>query len=245
MSLSAVNRQYALPNPLMKTWGADHGETNNVKYYQSYNSGLKTNVNTNTLYGASMTAIPRTTTNNINERQRSVCNLNYIEYHMSIQSTTGTSPMQCNVAVISPKKTGALLSPAGQTIFAQFFRSPGSENTRFMDFSSTTSTLDKHLSPINSDRFRVLSHERFLLNPKYPNTSDGMSDEGTNFKHLHKRIPVGKQVRFGDIDNEPLSLPIYLVYWFTNYQANTDVVLSAVSINVKTGGAFKELCCNS
>jgi len=244
MARTTSKRQYARPNPLLKTWGYDKGEVKNVKHYQSYNSGLKTDVNTNTLYGATMTAIPRTIDNNINQRQRAVCNVEYIEYYMTIKNTDNIAALQCNVAVISPKKTGVLLGPTGQTVFPQFFRSPGVTNARYIDFSTTTDTLDKHLCPINSDRFRVLSHERFMLNPTFhPGVGVELSFDAANYKQLHKRIPIGKQVRFGDIDNEPLSLPIYLVYWFTYYQANTDVVANAVSINVKTGGAFKEICC--
>jgi len=238
--ISSVRKSTGIKSAL-STWGTRRGVTPSVKTYETYDSDV-VSLDSHKLYGFSLSVIPKTTTNNISARQRDVCILESVSYQFDVHNKSTTSALQCNMAIVSPKKAGSLFSAAGVTSYPGFFRSPGSVDTRVIDFSDTMDALDKHTLPINSDMFRVLSHKRFSLNPRSTFVNGTQLDfRKPNFKQVTEYVRIGKEMQYSDIDSEPETGRIYLVYWFTGFQLGTTPVESATCL-IKGRGSFKEAC---
>lgn len=210
----------------------------NPQSFETYNFGV-VSFNSHTLYGVSLSTLPRTTVNDRSQRQRDVVSLESVSYQFDVKNKTGNA-MQCNIAVVAPKFSGALFNTTGYTLFGKFFRSPGSTNSRYVDFAATTDDLDKHRLPINSDRFIVLSHKRFTLNFGLLGNGIQYDQDASNFKQVSEYIRIGKEARYST-DNEPESGRIYLVFWFSGFQSASTSV-DAVTCLIKGRGSFKEVC---
>lgn len=240
----------ARPNPLLRQYGFTRAEggSNAKTYLSSTSGGVALARNENTLYGVSMTSLPRTSTNDISERQRDVVFLKGINYNMNIVATINDAQLQCNVAVVTPK-SGATMSAGGQTSYGDWFRNLNNANTRSLDFNASIETQDKHTLPINTDEWRVLSHDRFLINPVFSppagtpySYANNESAGAQSFAIKSKYIPVNKQVRYNDLNNEPESGIIYLAYWFTELQGSSATTAPVCKIEFKCRGQFTEVC---
>lgn len=235
------NESIPRANPALKTWGVPKGKYSNAKTYTSNNTA-PTVRSSNTLYGNSMTIIPKTSTNGIHERQRDVVNLQGVSYWFScVAAGPYEQPLQCNIAVISSKKGGDMNS-AGRTSQGDFFRDLGASANRSQDFNTTIGAMDKHMAPINNDEWRVVSHDRFTLNPRNANTAKFDSQVGSNYVMKEKYIPINKQVRYTNaIPNDIESGPLYFVYWFTHFQGGVAVESDVCSVQFKLKGTFTEV----
>lgn len=235
------NETVARPNPMLKTWGVPKGKYSNAKYYTSNNTA-PTVRSSNTLYGNSMTILTKTTTNGIHERQRDVVNLQGVSYWFSVVSAGPyENPLQVNIAVISSKK-GEDMNSAGRTSQGDFFRDVGGGNTRSIDFNTSVGAMDKHMLPINTDIWRVVTHDRFTLNPRNATAAKFDAQVGSNYAMREKYIPVNKQVRYtNSIPNDIESGALYFVYWFTHFQGGAAVESDVCSVQFKLKGTFTEV----
>mgnify|MGYP000524295661 CR=1 FL=1 len=185
------------------------------------------NVNTLTLYQTDLTAIPHTTTNQINDRQRDVINLRGFRICWDFWNQ-GAFPALCNVAVVYDRQNDF---PAGTT---DFFRGNGA--TRATDFSTLQHNAQQfHCLPLNKDRFTILTHKRFELDRT---VGGGFNGATRMWKTMKFYVPLKKQIRYED--DEPNSR-ILLLYWFSHLMQATGTAAAPTGIvQIKTITYFKE-----
>lgn len=177
--------------------------TGNAKRHQVIDSG-PTSQTTRNLYVTDVTAIPKTTSNEIDSRQRDMIQYKGFRYCEEWHNTSD-KPLLCNIAVVAGK---------GETDYTRltdnFFRGTGT--TRALSFTTTLGSLDFHCRPINTDKYIVLSHERFVLGTR---VTDKFFEDTKNYAMKTKWVKVGRQIRYEDASGVTGSAktPIYLVHW--------------------------------
>lgn len=176
--------------------GSGNCKRNNVSEFddQAFNS--------RTQYEFDLTQIARTSTNEIQNRQRDLLNIRGVRICMNI-TNTGTQPLFFNVAVITPKFGEAIST-------VDFFRSFGS--TRSTDFATTLSPLQFHCLPINTDRYAIAWHARYTIGTANGGTSYS-NEHIPNYKTIMKYVPIKRQQRFDNTDVGAAERPFFLVYW--------------------------------
>lgn len=158
-----------------------------------------------TLNAYNLTEIPKTSTNEIDKRQRDICYISGFKICGEIKSGGG-SPVLVNYAVVYDKRS------SDGTLFpttSDFFRGSGTE--RAMDFDTSLSSVEFHCAPLNTDRFVVLLHKRFTLAPNPSTTSAGYtSNNRENYRSFDWWIPLKKQIRFEDGRAQS---HVWLLFW--------------------------------
>jgi len=162
---------------------------------------------TRTLYFEDCTQVPKTSTNEINGRQRDI--VNYRGFKVCQEWKNKSSfPLLCNVAVIALK--GDADSP---TLSTDFFRGYGSD--RNLNFGDGLESLDFHCKPINTDKYTVVKHMRFKLGSAAGNDSEGFHDL-PNYAMKEFYVPINRQLRYRG--NGTCHTPFFLVHWCDEFQ---------------------------
>lgn len=172
----------------------------------------------NTLYPYDILQLGRTSTNEINQRQRDVSNVRGFKLCMEVRNN-GTSPLYWNVAVCAVNERGGHNAAYHED---DFFRSYGNE--RAVAFGDANlGTLDRHCRPINSDKFTILMHKRFKLGPVSP---IAYSDDKKSYMNFMRYVPLKRQIRWSDgsTDSIPENANLYLYHWFGQWNKATNVV---------------------
>jgi len=124
-------------------------------------------------------------------------------------------PVFLNWAIVVPK--------ALDSISATDFLRDGSTE-RDQPVANTASFLDLRCAPINSDRYRVLMHQRHTI---LPDSDKGgtFQSEGRDIKIIEKYIPLKRQIFFDGDAATPLQ-NAYMVWWCDFYNSTTGGVKS-------------------
>lgn len=165
------------------------------------------NYNTRTLYKIDLTNIPKTTSNEIDSRQRDIVNLRGFKFCIELQNRL-ERPLYFNYAVLSPKN--------GQTVSEEnFFR--GSGNGRGLTFSNLLlSSNDFHCRPINADEYIILRHKRYRLSSLVlEGGSNYTENSGKNYMNIMKYVKLKRQIRYDGLDAQ--SSPVVFVFWFDSF----------------------------
>ncbi len=160
-----------------------------------------------------MTAVPKTTTNDIDSRQRDVIAMSGFKVCMEFLNNL-SDPLRLNMAVIAPKAGADQAVPV-----TGFFRGTG--NTRGLDFSNQLSSNDFGCRPINADKYTILYHKRVLLNGKN-NEGTGEIERnfmGTNYFTLEKYFKINRQIRFNSDTDTSADSKVYFIWWCDQFQA--------------------------
>jgi len=159
---------------------------------------------TRLLASGSLTEIAAGT--DIDQRERHNVQLSGFKVRGEIVNLIG-SPLYVNVAIVHNRDSG-------NTFANEFFRN--SANVRGIDFSTALSSLELHGLPLNTDKFAVIKHERFLLAPNAGTASgpisNGQSEYYTTFDEY---VKVDRNLQYdgagpGDID---AASNIHLIWW--------------------------------
>lgn len=156
-------------------------------------------LDTRTLYSFALCLIPKTSINDISQRQRDLVYIGGIKIDLSFLNNSGTNTNACwvNIALITPRNQAA-----PSTI--DFFRGSNA-NSRSRDFdASSLSSLDFKTLPINTDDYIVHFHNRFLLD-------SSNSNAGTGVREFHKYVKIGRQFRYDNAGSTPTSPAPHLV----------------------------------
>lgn len=177
--------------------------------------------NDNTFYNEIITNIGRTTTGEINLRNRDVINLRGFHICMEIKNNLET-PLYFNICLVNLRKQEGAFQD-------DFFRS--TSNERAVDFSNVNlNTLDRWCRPINVDKYNVLWRKRILLGP-IRDTAAGYSDaKSKSWMTLRKYIKINRQIRYDDgaADSTTDNCELRLIYWYGVF-GSTNVVTTAVA----------------
>jgi len=173
----------------------------------------------------------------LNQRQRDIVNFRGIKVCMSLVLNSGLNTgngehVYVNVAVISPKADNLTGDDAVPT--AEFFR--GNADDRAQDFDSTQlSSLEFRCLPINTDKYNVHKHIRFMLGP-YAST------EGKNTKTLEFYVKVNRQIRYEATNANPEGKAMYLCYWacFQDDAAGTGQATGQINHQLRLVRYFRE-----
>lgn len=157
-------------------------------------------------FSENLTAIPFSTVNAINARERNIVNVRGFKIQL-IFLALRRDPVMINWAVLHPKE----LTSTSQFESADFFRAYGStfRSENFVQTFGDTSGIEgltpivHALSPINTDKWIVLKHKRFRLSPA------SQDNTGTNYtsafnpdlgpsacKVINRYVRVGRQYRY-------------------------------------------------
>lgn len=146
---------------------------------------------------------------NIDQRDRQMIHLKGLKLCMEFRCLSPVAAGQqllCNMALIASK-----VEPTAQTVDDTFFFRANNDN-RARAFGDISSSIDKHCSPINTDRFTVFFHKRFVLGAP-------SSDDLPNYTMVDKYVPIKRQIRFNS-QNQPTHR-LFVVWWFVISTSNT------------------------
>jgi hypothetical protein len=123
------------------------------------------------------------------------------------------NPLYVNVAVVYDKRSNDGTTVVGT---GDFFRSRGG-NTRAQDFGTALGGLEFRCLPLNTDRFSVIRHKRFMLLSKNPVNTTYAYATGKSFKLYEDWIPLKRRITFEDGSAQS---KIWLLIWCDEMFAN-------------------------
>jgi len=183
-------------------------------------------LSTRTLYVRNLTDIERTTTNDIDKRQRDIVNFRGVKLCFEIENNNTTVPLIWHYAVISPKGSNTDVSNVGNKLFRA---SEG--NQRFTSFGTALSSIEFDCLPINSDRWVILTHKKFMLGGR----SNPGADQQTWFRTIQDYVKVNRQLRYNDDATVGVQCetPILCVWWcdYFSTAGGTSIVPSALQVS--------------
>ena len=199
------------------------------------NDVAPTLVATKVLRSFNLCDVPHSDTNNINTRQRHLVNFRGFKLCMEVSNVEDV-PIYFNVAMVTVKANTA------PTAF-EFFR--GSGQNRALDFGgATVNGLEYHCLPLNADKFNILWHKRYTLNPGFSTTPTVYkSDSGKSFFTIKKYTKFNRQLQYANnADVIPESGGVWLIYWASVF-GSSDVSPSlpnALSISTRVVAYYRE-----
>ena len=159
---------------------------------------------TRTLYFTELQDITKTTTNEIDKRQRDVVKLSGVKLCIEVNHLQ-TAPLLVNYAIVYDKRSNDGTTTVNT---GDFFRANGGTQ-RAKDFSTVLSSAEFHCLPLNTDRFTVLWHKRFKLGVNTP--SGGYSNNSReNYRMIQKYQKINKLIRYEDGSAQS---KIWLMWW--------------------------------
>lgn len=234
-----VKKSKMKENKRLDGWGYLPGMYHNAKV-AAPNTVVPILGSTNSLYSYSMSTLDKTSTNNISGRQRDVVNIKGVKFVFNLHNLSQDTALQINYAVIIPKNNRVLTN--GSTSVGDFFRNEYSTSERSTDFNTSVIGRDKHTLPINADEFYVLTHKKYTVNPERLGAGDpSFSWNKPNYLMDEMYIPINKQVRYNDLDNEPERGRIYFVMWTSGFQLDGTAVADQFKFELRTNVFFTEV----
>lgn len=162
---------------------------------------------TRTLLIADLNEIPEG--NVLQSRERKIVNCRGYKLCMELRNQA-QGPLYVNVAVLSPKNGNTGVGTS------DFFRWSAND-VRSIDFGDVTLTSNEyHCLPINSDKYTVLRHKRYVLGE---NGSTSFEDRNrANYANVDWWIPLKRQIRYETGAQESTQTgEVYCVMWCDNW----------------------------
>ena len=163
--------------------------------------------------------------NAINQRQRRTIYAGGLKLCMEVLNGNPTVPMYFNVAILNNKQGPGNLEN-------DFFRNQGLNANREIDFSSSLSSNELHCLPVNTDKYNVLWHGRYLLGPgsSAENTGFGGIACMPSFKSIMAYVPIKRNIRYNN-GGFAQDSDVCMVYWAAPF-AGSSAVEPATEIQV-------------
>lgn len=125
-------------------------------------------------------------------------------------------PQWFHWAILTPKNDSDITT-------SNFFRSQGNTTTaggdgRAVDFDTTLPGHKMHSMSINSDKYKIITHKKFLLRG---DDAVGSFNNGTGYRYrqISQFIPINRQFRYDGSEGIVGSLtPMNLVFWSTGLE---------------------------
>jgi hypothetical protein len=180
-----------------------------------------------------VTDITNGTMDEENLRTRDVLDYRGFSYELNIVNPLDGVALHCNIAVVSPKHSLIVDN-------VDWFR--GQTNTRGVDFNVSLNSLDISKNAINTDKYNVLSHERYLIAPLNQGAPAQRNNGDANYMHIKKYIKVNRQIRY---ENNLPTTPIFFLMWYDRFLAAGGTpadTLAANSYQLRLLAYFKDAC---
>ena len=163
----------------------------------------------------------------INARERDIIDLRGFKICLSAINNLTNLPLYLNVAVLSSK-----FDPTAQPVTTNFFRGEG--NTRGADFDLNRQSVEFHCLPVNTDKYFVMSHKRYMLSRFGDQNQDHLTD--TYY------VPINRQIRYDTSDGNSTNRQFYLVWWCDalNEPSTSIARTDAMQFQWKTVTYFRE-----
>lgn len=121
----------------------------------------------------------------------------------------------CNIAIMSPRAHWLETTPTSTDFNSNFFRHYGQNAaaSRNVSFTDPNTDYERHILPINVDKWNVIMNKRFKLCElsRTAEQSGVRTNYGKSWKTFEKYIKVNRQIRY---DGNVARPPVYLVMWF-------------------------------
>lgn len=119
-------------------------------------------------------------------------------------------PVTVNFCVVHDKQSNNAVSSIN---INDFFRATGA-TSRNMDFSNALTNNEFHCAPLNTDRFTVLKHERFMIGSR---NNQGLSYSTTtrSYGSMLRYVKIGRKITYEDTNCQS---KIWVMYWFDKFQ---------------------------
>ncbi|AXQ66453.1 MAG: putative capsid protein [Tantalovirus resnatis] len=190
---------------------------------------------TRALHSLQLTQITHSTSNSIDDRQRNIANIRGFKLCLQIANLLNTANT-VNIAVIAPKNDD--VSSIGTN---DFFR--GSAGDRAIDFAVGLTGNQFHCTPINADKYVIMTHKRMIL-PGIVGQGTITSDySGHNYRQLNMYVPFKRQVRWDQsADTTPDHGKVFLVYWCDKFMdtAGTTSITDSLETSISAITYWKE-----
>jgi len=172
--------------------------------FQSSVSGL---IGTRIINNMALTLCPRGL--GLAERRNDIINCRGFTLKGLLRSTTSSPELlTCNIALVAQKDP----SVAGTATVDEFFRNLGTGVTRGTDFDVALSSIEFHMLPLNTDKFTILKHQRFVLAPP----SSGVAPYN---KEIDWWVPLDRQLTYRDATSTSCNDQLLVLFWFDSYGA--------------------------
>lgn len=161
--------------------------------------------------GINVTAIPAQTSMTDDEHAREKDRIIYkgFKYELQLRNDEAGVPMTVNIAVLCP-----LHSIVAPTVF-DFLRAPNNLFGRGRDFTTGLNNYEMHRSAINTDKYTVLLHKRYVVGPQRSSNIPFMNESSKNYIQLKKYVRINRQLRY---ESDVCSTPIFFLMWLDKYQ---------------------------
>jgi len=174
-----------------------------------------------TLHSSNVTTISKDSTGGdaLNTRERDTAVIKGFKVCMELSNQSFTLPMYFNMAVVVPRDASTVNND-------DFFRAQAGD-TRTANFSpGDLSANQLHCLPINSDKYIVLKHKRFRIEPNQ------VVARGNQYRNVDFYQSIQKQFRWDDVTATPRE-DVFLLYW-ASYFSRTAGTLAASGENDTT-----------
>lgn len=196
------------------------------------------NYNTHTLYPINLSVFPERHTDlnsglHFRERDTIIHKGSRVEIYCKNNTD---KPIYCNIAIVHPKE-GNVIS------VTEWFRNESgiSSTTRGKDFNTSTDSLTLHRNPINTDKYQVLSHWRFKLQPNA--ATAGYNTDKLCTKNIKRWYRLNRRLTFAQAtDTIPNNGVLIMALWFSVAGAASVVTptTNAVSLQHRTVNYFRD-----
>lgn len=195
----------------------------NTKRFRGYID--PTQYATRVIQAVALTTIPKTTTNNIDERNRDLICVKGFSINQSIINETAV-PLWFHVALVIPRQTNS----AGSNDFLRAF----SGNQRAINATTSLDGMQWN-NPINTDLYIVLKHKRFLLGPNGTAQTTYNDKKSSNQRNIKLYSKYNRQLRFNDgASGAPEQGQVFLLWYADVWLAPTGTVSTANAYTVQT-----------
>lgn len=206
--------------------------TTTAKHYIADQLLTPTGLASRTLANFAITDLPHTTSNAANMRQRNLVNMRGVKVCWEIRNLQ-TFPMYFHWAIVVPKKEDGITA-------TDFFRDPYG-SSRGVVFDSALTGIELDCNNINSDRFTIMCHKRYLLAPTTPTTFN--ENGNLNYRKFHRYQKIGRQFRYDNTgDSIAENGRAYVVYWCAPFmnQGTTGAPANQIQFTYRCITYFRE-----
>lgn len=142
-----------------------------------------------------------------------------------------TLPLHVHMAIVQPKQEKITITDLKK----DFYTSPGNDD-RYQDFyESFLWNRDADCSNLNPRKFNILTHQRFILNPRDSNDS---REFGSTWKHWEKWYGINKRFEYESPTSTDTMKPIWIMVWYETIFPTT-VATDLLQYNIVTTAYVK------
>lgn len=199
-------------------------------------SGSNLNVRSRDLNVTEVTDLTKTTTNQINQRQRDIINLRGFKIRGHIVNDRNRD-CTFHLCLLYAKDADTVST-------TRFFRDYGQGTDRHRDFANGLSGFEFNTLGINTTEYTVLMHKRIKLAPA--TAADGFqSHVGKNYYDIDIWKPIKRQIEYDNATQTSCNTKLFMVWWmgYGAVASGTTPFTNAGTFNYTVNMCFREPKC--